>query len=298
MAETKRQVIDIVNEKIIEKLEKGVNPWKKHWKTSGGVLLNTPRNYFTNAPYRGLNIALLDSGYYLSYKQLQELGGKIKKGANPHLVVYSKPVQYASTVENEETGEDEEILKEGWMLRYYWVYALEDCEGYRPIKNRKKAQEVEYNEVELEDAFEEVIYNYTKRDGVQFEKLEQDQAYYMPSAHRVVVPLPKQFTNATQYYQTAFHELGHSTSKHLKRELGSRFGTEKYAKEELVAEICSIYCLNALGVDDEHCFDNDIAYLQSWAKHIKGESKYFIYSAMSKAQKAFEYIFNVTKESE
>lgn len=296
----KKQVIDIVNERIIEKMEQGVNPWKKNWKLSGGFLLNRPMNYVTNQPYRGLNLALLDSGYYVSYKQLQDLGGRIKEGAKPYFVTYSKPTIYKTSQQVPDTDELEEIEKKGWILRYYWVYALEDCEGYREIKNRQSPNEITYHEEnEILETCERVIEDYIKRDGVRFLPVEQNQAYYSLMDHKVVVPLLKQFNNSTAYYQTLFHELGHSTSKHLERELGSRFGSEKYTKEELVAEICSIYSLNALGVEDEHCFNNDIAYLQSWASHIKNkENKYFLYSAMSKAQKAFEYIFNITKEKE
>lgn len=293
----KKQVIDIVNERIIEKMEQGVNPWKKNWKLSGGFLLNRPINYVTNQPYRGLNLALLDSGYYVSYKQLQDLGGRIKEGAKPHFVTYSKPTIYKTAQSVPDSGELEEIEKKGWILRYYWVYALEDCEGYREIKNRQSPIEITYQEEnEIVEAFENVIEDYITRDGVLFCPCEQDRAYYSSMEHKVVVPLLKQFDNSMAYYQTVFHELGHSTSKHLERELGKRFGSEKYSKEELVAEICSIYAMNALGVEEDN---NNIAYLQSWASHIKNnENKYFLYSAMSKAQKAFEYIFNQEEKKE
>lgn len=294
----KKQVIDIVNERILEKMEQGVNPWKKTWKVSGGFLVNRPYNYVTNKAYKGLNVALLDSGYYVSYKQLQDLGGKLKQGAKPYFVTYAKPAIYTKEKINETTMELEELECKGWIMKYYWVYSLEDCEGYRPIKNREKPQEPnEYNDNEVWANAEDVINDYVNRDGLNLFNYEQDQAYYMPSAHKVVLPMLKQFDSSAEYYATAFHELGHSTSKHLERELGSKFGTEKYAKEELVAEICSIYSMNALGVTDDKYFDNNIAYLKSWASHIKNkENKYFIYSAMSKAQKAFEYIFNLGTE--
>lgn len=287
-----KQVIEIVNEKILEKMEKGVNPWKKGWVSSGGYMVNRPYNYVTNKPYRGLNLALLESGYYVSYKQLQELGGKLKKGATPYFVTYSQPKTYTAEVVNPDTEELEEIEKQGWIMKYYWVYNLNDCEGYRQIKNRELPQPKEYNEVEAIEEAEKIIADYVKRDGLDLYNLEQNQAYYMPSSHKVVLPLRNQFNGSAEYYATAFHELGHSTSKQLKRELGSKFGTEKYAKEELVAEICAIYCTSQLEI--EGCFDNNIAYLQSWASHIRNkENKYFLSSAMSKAQKAFEYIFNV-----
>ena len=290
-----KQVIDIVNEKILEKMEQGVNPWKKGWVMSGGFMVNRPYNYVTNKPYKGLNLALLDSGYYVSYKQLQKLGGKVKQGAKPYFVTYSKPTIYTTEAVNPDTEELEEIEKQGWIMKYYWVYNLNDCEGYRPIKNRELPQPKEYNEVEAIEEADGIIDNYIKRDGLTLHLLEQDQAYYRPSSHEVVLPMRNQFDSSAEFYATAFHELGHSTSRHLKRELGARFGTEKYAKEELVAEICAIYSMNELGIDE--CFNNNIAYLQSWAKHIKDkENKYFLSSAMSKAQKAFEYIFNLGTE--
>lgn len=292
-----KQVIDIVNEKILEKMEKGVNPWKKTWKLSGGFLVNRPYNYVTNKPYNGLNLALLESGYYVSYKQLQELGGKVKQGAKPYFVVYSKPTIYTTEEVNPDTEELETLERTGWIMKYYWVYSLDDCEGYRQIKGREKPQDITinpYNDNEEWEEAENVMADYISRDGVKVHRIEQKQAYYSPSSHEVVLPQLKQFDDSISFYETAFHELGHSTSKALKRELGSKFGTEKYAKEELVAEICSIYCMNALGVDDDKYFNNNIAYLKSWASHIKNnENKYFIYSAMSKAQKAFEYIFNI-----
>ena len=64
--------------KIIEKLENGVNPWRKTWVTSGGIRTNEPRNYITNKAYSG-NYVLLEPGYYMTFKQCQELGGNIKK---------------------------------------------------------------------------------------------------------------------------------------------------------------------------------------------------------------------------
>ena len=165
----KKQVIDIVNERIIEKMEQGVNPWKKNWKLSGGFLLNRPMNYVTNQPYRGLNLALLDSGYYVSYKQLQDLGGRIKEGAKPYFVTYSKPTIYKTSQQVPDTDELEEIEKKGWILRYYWVYALEDCEGYREIKNRQSPNEITYHEEnEILETCERVIEDYIKRDGVRF----------------------------------------------------------------------------------------------------------------------------------
>ena len=75
-------VAEIVTNTIIKKLESGVIPWYKPW--TGGEAVN----YITQKPYRGINRLLLDSGEYLTFKQIQDLNGKIKKGAKSHVVVF------------------------------------------------------------------------------------------------------------------------------------------------------------------------------------------------------------------
>ncbi|MGH0507452.1 MULTISPECIES: ArdC-like ssDNA-binding domain-containing protein [Bacillus cereus group] len=48
----------------MEKLEKGVVPWRKEW-VSGQVV-----NWVTQIPYRGINVWLLDPGEYATAKTI------------------------------------------------------------------------------------------------------------------------------------------------------------------------------------------------------------------------------------
>ena len=66
-------VAEIVTNTIIKKLESGVIPWYKPW--AGGEAVN----YITQKPYRGINRLLLDSGEYLTFKQIQDLNGILQK---------------------------------------------------------------------------------------------------------------------------------------------------------------------------------------------------------------------------
>jgi len=54
MSETKKNVFDIVNERIIAELEKGVVPWKARW-TEAGI----PANLISGRQYRNINWMLL-----------------------------------------------------------------------------------------------------------------------------------------------------------------------------------------------------------------------------------------------
>ncbi|MFY0762173.1 ArdC family protein [Metabacillus dongyingensis] len=79
-----KSVYEIITEKIIEKLEKGVVPWRKPWTNANAV------NWKTQKPYRGINNFLVDPGEYASKKQILEAGGRIKKEEmkHSHIIVY------------------------------------------------------------------------------------------------------------------------------------------------------------------------------------------------------------------
>src|SRR5580698_1292802 len=84
----KQDVYSIITDRIIEQLEQGTIPWRKPW-TDAGV----PRNFITMRPYRGMNVWLLGSlgyerNYFLTFKQVQELGASVRKGEKAHMVVF------------------------------------------------------------------------------------------------------------------------------------------------------------------------------------------------------------------
>ena len=144
MSETnKKSVVEMVNEKIIEKLESGVNPWRKPWVFPGQVAdANVVAcNYISNKAYTGINAILLEPGYYLTFKQIQQIGGKLKKGSKAQMVVFSKT--YLKKVKEETQKPDGtieviETVKNGFTLKYYNVFRLEDVEDYKPIKHKQK----------------------------------------------------------------------------------------------------------------------------------------------------------------
>ena len=78
--ETRIDVYKIINDRIIEQLEKGTVPWRKPWASAG-----LPLNIISKRHYRGINMMLLAmEGYehnlFLSFKQVKEIGGNVKRG--------------------------------------------------------------------------------------------------------------------------------------------------------------------------------------------------------------------------
>ena len=81
-------VYSIVTERIIEKLEAGTIPWHKPWRSIGA-----PQNLVSKKSYRGINVWLLTmqgyiSPYWGTLRQINELGGRVRKGEKSTPVVF------------------------------------------------------------------------------------------------------------------------------------------------------------------------------------------------------------------
>ena len=86
------------------------------------------------------------------------------------------------------------------------------------------------------------------------------------------------------------HSTGHdSRLKRIGISEYDGFGSEKYSKEELVAEIGAAFLVNQAGIDNKAAFQNSVAYIQSWAKRLKEDNR-LIVSAAAKAETAAKYI--------
>lgn len=284
------KVNEIVTNKIIEKLEAGINPWVRPW---GGMA--RPKNYITNKSYHGINLLLLDAGYYLTMNQIVQIGGHLKKGSKGQMVVYF-------AVSKKEADEEEEEENKFRFLKYYYVFSLKDVENYTPIKNRKEITTPSNDEFKSIEKAERAAHDYLSSQNISFTNTG-DRAFYMPAMDAVVVPEKKQFKEESDYYSTLFHELGHSTgpANRLNREsfrsdVIAGFGSKKYAKEELVAEITSAFITSFLEIDTTKSFLNSVAYLQSWSTVLKKEPASLIVSAASFADKAMQLILGIKED--
>ncbi len=193
-------------------------------------------------------------------------------------------------VEDESTGEVE--TKTSWFQRYYRVFNGSQIEGLSAF---------EKPEVEV-DGFDHEDEGYPEADLIGTEWCDtlsgglhhgSDRAYYTPSMDSITMPEPEQFKTLAAYYQTLFHEIAHSTG-HVSRadrlEKGG-FGTDTYAKEELVAEFAAAFlCANTEVPLDE---SQSAAYLKGWAAKCKDEPK-LLYSAANAAQYAASMVMENT----
>jgi len=187
------------------------------------------------------------------------------------------------TVKDEETDEEKEVP----FLRYYNVFHIDQCEGFKAKHMPQMPNCVDANE-----KAESIICNYLRTSGVKLNHEAGDRAFYRPSDDSITLPLLAQFKETAEYYSTAFHELIHSTghAKRLNRIAATAyFGSEAYSKEELVAEIGASALVNAAGLETAASFRNNAAYVQNWLTVLKNDKR-FIVSAAGKAEKAVALI--------
>jgi antirestriction protein ArdC len=112
------------------------------------------------------------------------------------------------------------------------------------------------------------------------------EAYYEPVADRITIPDPSAFTDLDHYRATLAHELAHWTGhpSRLARSLTSRFGSDAYAVEELVAELAAAILGAELGLPVAH-LDHHASYLAAWLKVLKSDSR-AILAAAARAEDA------------
>ena len=264
-----------VTDRIIAQMENGIIPWQKPWVAAGSCI-----SHVTGKPYSLLNqIMLGKAGEYVTFKQCQQEGGKVKKGEKSSMVVFWKWIE----TEDDETYERKEVP----FLRYYNVFHIDQCEGLTARYDEPLPRTAD--PYEKAEAF---IADYLLRSGVKLIHQSGDRAYYQPSFDRVVLPCMEQFKETAEYYSTAFHELTHSTgheSRLNRLERTAFFGTEAYSKEELVAEIGAAALVNHAGLETAHSFRNSSAYVQNWLSVLKNDKR-FIVSTAGKAEKAVNLI--------
>jgi len=275
--------VEITNT-IIDMIEKGAGKWERPW--SQVAVHGMPKNFSTNRAYTGVNVLLFwlaaqTRGYerneWLTFKQAQEIGAKVRKGAKGVMGIFYKMVERTSknAEESAEAGDDRLIP----LLKPFWVFNVADIDNL-PLQPESTTA--------CFDAIEEAE-QILKKSGAVIQH-GGNRACYSPSMDMIRLPQPMQFKTPADYYGVALHELTHWTGhdSRLAREFGMRFGDEAYAFEELVAELGSAFVMSDLGLM-QNTLDGHASYAQSWLKVLKND-KTAIFTAAKHASNAYQLI--------
>jgi len=286
----------MVTDKIINLLENGVVPWRRPW-TSAGM----PRNLVSKKPYRGVNVFLLSASKYISpfwltMRQANELGGHIRKGEESTAVVFWKIEDAKRGTDELDTDETEKQTRRRFLLRFYRVWNLEQCE--LPESVLDKLPKMETHQHDPIEAVEKIIAGMPNPPEIV---RGGSKAFYSPLTDRITLPPRELFISAEEEAATETHELIHSSGseKRLAREgicEAAPFGSPVYSKEELTAELGAAYLCAEAGISNA-VIANQAAYVAGWLKKLRDDRKLIIHAA-AQAQRACDYVLNRTSFSE
>ena len=288
-------VYAIVTEKIINMLESGVVPWRRPWTSTG-----LPRNLVSKKPYKGINYFLLSaskyvSPFWLTYRQATEFGGHVCKGEESTIVVFWKAEDVKQSSEALEADETDDKNRRRFLLRYYRLFNLEQCELPQAVLD--KLPKIETHEHDPIEAAERIIAGIPNPPEIQY---AGSRAFYSPITDRITLPPRELFSSAEEFYATLNHEESHAVGhpKRLNRKSiteAAPFGSPTYCFEEIVAEMSAAYLCAEAGISPA-VIDNEAAYIQGWLKKIRSEKR-LVVSAAAQAQKAADFILNRTPEN-
>ncbi len=298
---------DAVEEKrrlMVEELLKCIESNPSEWETGWYKSASTPVNGKTSKSYNGINALWLyvlgkQKGYmdprWVTFRQAKELGASVNAGEKSTNVFYwnwydkatKKPFD-EETVKGLSAEEKRKYIDENVrpILKYYSVFNAEQCENFPELPpptempEEERARQNETIERIISQSAAPIFY-----DG-------GNSAYYSPSGDSIHLPEINRFETKGDYYATALHEISHSTGhkSRLNRDLSGDFGSEKYAIEELRAELASVFMRfdYDIRVDGKH-FENHASYLKSWLEVVRNDEKEF-FSAASDAEKISRYV--------
>lgn len=290
---------------LLARMEKGDLAWR-HFAS-----LSKPHNGADKRPYTGANIFKLwltmqkhgwEDPRFFTFNQAKEAGYRIKKGEHGVNIELWKQYdkqekKYVASINDlrkrlEEKGltseQCDEYIKDNisYRGRLFNVFNGQQLDGI------EKWQGVELDERQRNERCQQVI----TYSPVEIKQDTVAKAYYSPGED--AVHLPKHFDSYPAFYDTAFHEIGHATGhkSRLNRDMGEVFGSPSYAREELVAELTSVFVQSDLNVDlSGRALDNNAAYLKSWLEQCIDTPGDF-FGAVRDAEKAAEYIQTAVKE--
>lgn len=264
--------------RIIAQLEKGAVPWRRTWNR---IQMGASCNHFSGHVYTGINRFLLD-GFdvprFATFKQISDAGHRVRKGAKSLPVYFWKMLFFDA--DGKRVGTRREAEKIVPFLSEYRVFNVLDIEGF----NAGMFRSDEPGQPDRMEICEAVL-------TANPHELRPGEPAYDHLLDVVKMPGIAAFQSPEHYYLTYFHELAHWTGhpNRLNRIEPSKFGDEKYSREELVAEMSACFLCAHCGIVMEELVENSAAYLQSWINVLHGDTR-LLMTAASAAQRAADFL--------
>ncbi len=295
-----------VTDSIVRMLENGVAPWQKPWEP-GANPLNTPMNPTTGRAYRGGNAIHLmatamrkdyEDPHWMTYKQASQEGWQVRRGEKGTQIEFwdvkpsseeNQPTRPDRREGQRQVGADTADQDRSRLIhRVYTVFNAKQIDGIPPYAPKQR------NPFEVVHAGEQILAN----SGALIAHDQNDRAFYNRAQDTIHLPPKDAFKEPPGYYGTALHELAHWTGhpSRLNRPTlneSYRFGDVNYAKEELRAELASVFLAAERGIP--HDPEQHAAYVGSWIKALR-QDKNEIFRAANDASRASDFLLALERD--
>lgn len=288
MAQDRKELYGKVAERLIEMMRQGVAPWSKPWAVTTSRDPFAPHNPITGTRYKGFNrlhlgIVMMERGWddprFMTYNNAKAEGGQVREGSKGTQIIFNSPVEEVDKKTKEKTG------RKFWVTKVHTVFNVAQIDGLdlEPIAPSDRPDFDEHEEAQ------DIADGWLAAEKIGLTH-GGDRACYSPLFDTITMPEGSDFTTREHYYQTLFHEIIHSSGheKRLKRIESTTFGSDEYAKEELVAEIGAAMLYATAGLDLD-LTQHSAAYLKAWADRLEDDPGLLV-TAANAAERAAEYV--------
>jgi antirestriction protein ArdC len=235
---------------------------------------------------------------WITYNQSAQNGWHVRKGEKGTQIEFwdyakRKKTTPASAREAhtdaESTDKPAAQTGRGWGIRkIYTVFNARQVDG---IPAHEPKQRPEFEVVQTAESI-------LTHSGARIQHDQNDRAFYNSSSDSIHLPPKAAFPRAANYYGTALHELAHwsGAERRLNRKTltaSYRFGDQNYAKEELRAELASVFLAAERGIPHDPA--QHAGYLDSWIKVLRAD-KNEIFGAAKDAHAAADYLLSLERQ--
>src|SRR5260370_22051961 len=231
-------------------------------------------------------------------KQENQLGGSLRKGGHSEIVVFWKVDKIAKAVTDTgpESDEADKKSRRRFILRYYRLFNLEQCELPQVVLD--KLPKIETHQHDPIEAAERIIAGMSNPPEIE---RVGSKAFYSSITDRITLPPRGLFIYAEEEIATRLHEYSHATGsgERLNRKSiteAAPFGSPTYSFEELVPEFSPTSLSPQSGISPV-VLENQAAYVQGWLAKLRSDKRMVVIAA-AQAQRAADYILDRTSSAE
>jgi antirestriction protein ArdC/phage/plasmid primase-like uncharacterized protein len=260
--------------KFIAAMEAGKAPWQISWAPDGrhSAAIFNP---VSSVRYHGINaLKLMMEGFedprWCTYEQARSQGWQVRRGS------HGVPLFY--TGQDPETGE----LINKWAN----VFNAEQLHGIPELVKVPSTLDIG-----------KFSNHYLKALGVDVVQDQTEHSFYSPNRDQIHTPMASSFKSGAHYHAKVVHQILHATggAGRQEREMGRSFNSPEYAREELAAQIATLFLARELEFPFEP--GDHARYTPAWIELLK-EDEFALREAVLTARHMLGYMRSLDVDRE